>query len=191
MYRTRSWLPFLVRVAGALSCADHLTGPRAEPPEGRVATAVRDEGDPTAIDFARLAPGDALVVDIDVRGCFNHDTYHLVFEAGPAGVLAVAGTRASQMVAPEQTPAVQRLATRWLSTREIEGLERLLAYYRAGPGEGCTSRHTARLRLVRDGVTLREEAYADGSCGLPDDQRIVSFFALVSDQVVDFQRAAG
>ena len=184
----RRWLPVLVTMTATLACAEALTGPDVAPVASSAAAA--SGASPRTLSFRELAPGDVVVVAIDASGCFHHDTYDLRLDVGRDGALVLSGSRTSHFVPPGDPVETLRFEARPLTVGEAAGLDRLLAYYRAGPGDGCTSSHTIRLRQLRGDAAIREEAYRDGSCRLEERDGLVSFFGLLRDQEEKAWRAA-
>ena len=65
-----------------------------------------------------------------------------------------------------------------LSKEEVEGLDRLFAFYRSGPRSGCTTVDTISISQHRKGRLIAKEQFTDGSCSrLESMTRIIDLVA--------------
>ena len=78
-------------------------------------------------------------------------------------------TRGSQFVAAFKT----------LNAAQVQGLDRLLAFYRKNHGDGCTTVEHVTLRTIGGASQQREETYTDASCATFEDATLFPFGRLL------------
>ena len=171
--------------ASVLSCVEAPTAPVVTRAEDPASTQQAPEATASGISFASLAPGDVLAVEIHASGCYHNDRYDLVFARDEAGSTRLSGRVTALAVPPppdspdSPRPTIRELTPQAVAPAELAGLDRLLAYYRGGPPDGCTSHIAVRLSLLRGGQVIREERYSDGSCSADDQPGVISLYALL------------
>jgi hypothetical protein len=176
--------PFLLTDAAlTVGCLDSQTDPpNTVGPQGEV-SATQIRADAAAISFADLAPGDQIGVHFESEGCFHHFTADFVLTRIEGG-LAVEKVRtaAGHGLASELSnvaPGWQLVARfKTLNAAQVQGLDRLLAFYRKNRADGCTTVEHVTLRTI-GASQQREETYTDASCGTFEDSTVFAFGSLL------------
>jgi hypothetical protein len=168
--------PFLLTVAAlAVGCLDSPTDPSGTAGGQRETYATRTRADAAAISFAALAPGDQIGVHFESRGCFHHFTADFV-------LTRIDGGLAIEMVNGQANAArgwrmVAAFTT--LNSAQVQGLDRVLGFYRRNRTEGCTTVDHVTLRTIGGASQQREETYTDASCATLEDSTSFPIVALL------------
>ena len=133
------------------------------------------------ISIAKLVAGDVLQVVHASTGCFHNERHDFSFRRVD-GVLKAEVVRlhharmeGDEKAREQRTP----VAIVHVTAAEAERLERLLAYYRGGPDNGCTTQDKISLTLTRKDGTVAKETYLDGSCASWERKDLMFFPELV------------
>jgi hypothetical protein len=150
---------------------------------GLAQTRKHSSGHPTARanTFANLAAGDTVAVRYASQGCFHSIMFDLVFTKGDAVTATIYRVQATWNA--DDTPGTEkreRVGVVVLDAKDIKGLDRLLAFYRAKPDDHCTTRDMIRIAWNRHGTAPIAESIVDGSCETHSMQGIVTFDALAN-----------
>lgn len=137
--------------------------PSADPSSG--------EGKVTpAPTFYGAGAGDSVVIDFESSGCFHHDYHHVVVSHGSAPGVMIAretGTRYRWRGSdpPNKAPVALRSAgSTILTPRDIERLNKLIAFYRSNRAEGCTTVDQIQITRKHGSQILAHEEFEDASC---------------------------
>src|SRR5262245_47807836 len=108
--------------------------------------------------ISKLSDGESVTLTITTRGCFGGSRYALQFVGPPPIRVTVHG--GNRPDAEDPLPIVGQVVLSEIDARKVD---RTIAYYRSGPGGGCTTASgiTAEWRL-RSGT--RSESWEDASC---------------------------
>jgi hypothetical protein len=169
--------PFLLTVAAlTVGCLDSPTDPPGSVGPQREMSATQIRADAAAISFDAPAPGDQIGVRFESQGCFHHFTADLVLTRIEGG-LAIEMVRAAPAhgLANELgnvAPGWQLVAAfRTLNAAQVQGLDRLLAFYRRNRADGCTTVEHVTLRTI-GASQQHEETYTDASCATFEDSTL-------------------
>lgn len=138
---------------------------------------------PLPFTFSKLKQDDTLIVHLDNRGCFGGQTHELTFRQ--ASELTVSVVELSQKAAPAGgvTPQTNRvdLGTLTLSSSDVDGLDRLMKFYRSWRiGGGCTIVEHITFTQQSDGKTVATQQIEDDSCQTFDMDNLTTFSELIS-----------
>lgn len=130
--------------------------------------------------FASLPADDALEVTYSSVGCFHSQSHELTFTRSTnvtVSVIEIKPIMAADKMSIIGTNRV-RMGDLVLSKEEVEGLDRLFAFYRSGPRSGCTTVDTISISQHRKGRLIAKEQFTDGSCSrLESMTRIIDLVA--------------
>jgi len=131
--------------------------------------------------FSALRPGDQLEAVYNTTGCFHNLEYELLFKRATAlhvTIVNVDRTRSDD----QRTFITNRvmLGSLELTNDDIQGLDRLLAFYRSGPPSCCTTVDTITMSQRHEGKVVATAKFTDGSCSVFRRKNITSFGALVA-----------
>ena len=110
--------------------------------------------------LAQLAPGDRIHVAYHNRGCFHDRTCDIDFQRGASITARASG----------------RIVT--LSPREVDGLDRLIAFYRSRRRCGCTTQDDITISIFRRGEPVSREHYVDRSCATYQMKGVTRFYEI-------------
>ncbi len=130
---------------------------------------------PEVVASAELPISDSLLVRLVADNCFGDNAYELNLRGGTqarVSVTRLTGTLSdeSQFTERERSPAVEGRLTQ----ADLLGLEKLLNYYRAGPGDGCSNTEFITVTRMRDGRVIAIEHFVDRSCGAGDVEGVTT-----------------
>jgi hypothetical protein len=109
-----------------------------------------------------LAPGDAVLVDMHLEGCFIYYDAQFRIDAFDNGVF-LSGSVDLPLIL--HRPSRATIPARQLRAAEMTKIDNLLYFYRREAREGgCTTRVSLKMRVTRRDGSLQEERYFDGSC---------------------------
>ena len=150
-----SHLLLAVNTALLIACLDAPTAPleRSNEPSSEA----RSDGN--MIEFESLAPGDQVAVHFDSRGCFHHFVVDLVLTRVNGGLVVAPVSVQANLI-----PSAHLVADSVLDEAALRRLDRLLAFFRADPGDGCTTVDHVTFRVVQGRLAGRSESYTDASC---------------------------
>jgi hypothetical protein len=117
--------------------------------------------------LSQLRPGERVHISYHSRGCFHDRSYEFDFER--KGSVTV---RSSGHVVP-------------LTSQEIAGLDKLIAFYRSRPGGGCTTQGEIVISDFRDRQQISSEHYVDGSCATYEMKDITRFYEIAKKLGLD------
>lgn len=123
--------------------------------------------------FAKLPVGDVMVVEYSSSGCFHSFGYEFVFEGGKAKVTSVVHDWSGNKKAVVKTEGEVVL-----SKEDLKGLDRLVKFYRAISGGGCTTVDTITITRRRGGKVVATEKFVDATCGTYDRKDLMTFARL-------------
>jgi len=138
--------------------------------------------------FSSLPEGDELVVMFASHGCFHHESYELTFRRSKEAVVHVVRLPLATLVkVSDELSKVDdqandgvrvELGDLTLTAAEVEGLDRLLTFYRSRPKASCTTIDDVSISQRRDNKQLAQEKFTDGSCRAGGEGR-PTFSALI------------
>lgn len=117
--------------------------------------------------FSTLQPEEHLAIRFTSFGCFHSLAYDFKFTRDNTGTYA----RISKLDPSWNDKTKSRefrtqevLGTLKLTSREIDGLDRLIRFYRSNTRGGCTTVDEVRLTLFRGTESIATENHRDASC---------------------------
>src|SRR3954463_11952725 len=121
--------------------------------------------------FTSLPKGDELRITFASSGCFHYFSYDLKFSYSPEPNLRVAWNHRilsadRKAFISTNLVSVGRLT---LTKSDLNGLDRLISFYRSGPQRECTTVDTISISQIHAGKTMPTEQFTDGSCS--DDRK--------------------
>jgi hypothetical protein len=135
------------------------------------------------VSFRDFPVGDVVTVTYSSSGCFSQSHYAFEFQRTATAVTAAIfrleqqrGAQSDRELEPKRVP----LGTVTLSAAEVAGLDRLLAFYRATPGGGCTTIDNITVAQYSGKTLKTSEAFVDASCGAGQVPDATQFSALVA-----------
>ena len=130
--------------------------------------------------FARLSVAETVRVRYRSRGCFHDETYEFEFGGGPS--VRVTVTMIPEMYDREQRRMIELarvpLGTIVLEPKELEALDRLIAFYRSEPAGGCTTQDEITISYVTTDQPTTFESYIDRSCQTQVEKPTTTFASL-------------
>ncbi|MGB5898395.1 MAG: hypothetical protein WBG66_09370 [Geitlerinemataceae cyanobacterium] len=135
------------------------------------------------LTFSKLKPEDTLIVRLDSGGCFGGQTHELTFSQASeltVSVVELSQKAARDGVAIPQTSRVH-LGTLALSSSDVDGLDRLMKFYRSWRiGGGCTIVNHITFTQQSDGETVATQQIEDDSCRTFEMNDLTTFSELIS-----------
>jgi len=134
-----------------------------------------------AATFSELPKGDELHVVFTTSGCFHFATYELTFRRQAEPTLKVEEFRYERSKKSQSITATNRftLGELNLTKADLEGLDRLLEFYRSNPGLGCTTVDRISVSQRHNGKVAVTEQFVDGSCSY-DRKDLTRFTELIA-----------
>ena len=116
--------------------------------------------------FSALPKGDELEVTFRTSGCFHFAAYELTFRRSKDTNVSVTQIIYEGSPEREAITATNRidLGQLSLSKSDLEGLDKLLRFYRNVPEGRCTTVEGISISQRHEGRTVATEKYVDGSC---------------------------
>ena len=114
------------------------------------------------VSLSQLQPGDRIHVSYGSRGCFHDRKCEIDFERGTSVTAHSAGRSVT------------------LSAREIQGLDRLIQFYRSRPVGGCTTEDEITITWFRDRQKIASERYVDRSCATYQMKDVMRFYEIAT-----------
>lgn len=117
-------------------------------------------------NFSSLAKGDELEMTFTTSGCFHFETYELEFRRSSDLTVSIFQSERVWSAARKAFISTNRvsLGDLTLTETDVEGLDRLLQFYRSSPRNGCTTVDTISISQRHDGKVVATEEFTDGSC---------------------------
>ena len=114
-------------------------------------------------EFSTLKDREEMQVAFEARGCFQHDSYELIF------------TRLENNLSMKQQKITilrerSELGVLNLSEADVAGLDWLLRYYRSSPPGGCTTVDRVTISRRQNGNVIATETLEDSSCAVEKEQ---------------------
>jgi len=99
-------------------------------------------------------------------GCFHYFSYELTFQRSTETTVSVVQIERGWSQSLEVFTSTNRLSlgTLSLTKSDVEGLDRLLQFYRSSRRNGCTTVDTISISQRHDGKVAATEQFTDGSC---------------------------
>lgn len=125
--------------------------------------------------FSGLPKGDELQMTFTTSGCFHYASYELTFRHPAETTVNIVQIEPEWSQNPSNHITLGELS---LTKADVEGLDRLLQFYRSGPGKGCTTVDKISISQHHDGKITATEQFIDGSCSY-DRKELTRITALV------------
>ena len=109
------------------------------------------------VSLSQLQPGDQLHVSYRSRGCFHDRKYEIDFERGTSVTARSVGRSVT------------------LSPREVDGLDRLIRFYRSRPVGDCTTQDDISITWFRNGRKITSGRYVERSYATYEMKNITRF----------------
>jgi hypothetical protein len=118
------------------------------------------------VTFSSLPKGDLLQIAFMSSGCFHFVSYELKFRVTPEPIVGVTRVEPKWSDDRKRFTSTNRvnLGNLTLAKTDLQGLDRLLAFYRSGPRSGCTTVDKISISQIHRGITTATEQFTDGSC---------------------------
>ena len=116
--------------------------------------------------FSSLPKDDELHMTFTTSGCFHYASYELTFQRSTdttVSVVQIEREWSQKLKAFTSTNRVTIGALK-LTNADVEGLDRLLQFYRSSPQNGCTTVDAISISQRHDGKVAATEQFIDGSC---------------------------
>jgi len=135
----------------------------------------------TVASFSRLPEADELLVQLVLDGCWGDSAFELVFRRDREPSVAAVRLNGDWSTESEQFTELSRgrAYEARLSEADIQGLDRLLNFYRAGVGEGCSDTHFVTITQVHSGRVLAKEHFVDRACGPDEESGVTTLWDLI------------
>lgn len=130
--------------------------------------------------FSSLPKDDELHVTFTSRGCWQDASYQLTFRRSietAVSVVQFKRERSPDLKVFTSTNSID-LGDLSLTKTDVEGLDRLLEFYRSSPPKGCTTIETISMSQYHAGKLVATEQFIDGSCSY-DRKDLTRFTALI------------
>jgi hypothetical protein len=126
----------------------------------------RTEAADKVASFSELSKGDELHMTFTTSGCFHYASYELTFRRSAEITVSIVQFERKWSPKLKAYTSTNRITLGELSlTRgDVEGLDRLLHYYRSSPGDGCTTVDKVSISQRHDEKVVASEQFVDGSC---------------------------
>lgn len=121
----------------------------------------QEKSSPGTSTFEALAVGRQVTVEFESEGCFHHDRGTATLTRTEAGITIHV---VSEAMSPALDPKWKLVRDTTLDIAAVRKLDRLMAFYRSGPGTGCTTRERITVRGLSDQKD-QVEVFVDESCG--------------------------
>ena len=155
-----------------LGCLDAPTAPMPVPAGSTKPHAKRV--DRARIEFAALAPGDEVTVQLKSDGCFHHFAAEVLLTREASGFAVELRGADANLISGARLTAVASL-----DAEEMDKLDRVLGFYRTDRPGGCTTVDHVTLRVLSGALQGVEESFTDASCGTLEQSLSVPFDALL------------
>ncbi|MGQ0553847.1 MAG: hypothetical protein ACT4PU_11590 [Planctomycetota bacterium] len=132
---------------------------------------------PEVVASAELPASDSWQVHLVTDGCFGDRAYDLDLRGGVQPLVSVTmssglwSEESQQFTERQRSPTVEGRLTQ----ADLLGLEKLLNYYRAGPGDGCSDTDYITVTRMWNGQAIAREHFVDRSCGAGDVEGVITF----------------
>lgn len=131
--------------------------------------------------FSQLQPGEQIKIHFISQGCFRTVAYDFAFERNTATTVRIWSLKPSRNASTESLEyhALKPLGTLTLTSRDIQGLDRLIRFYQSHPEGRCTTVDKITISHIRDGRVIAENHYVDQSCDASNSRHITALPSLV------------
>jgi hypothetical protein len=132
--------------------------------------------------FSALLQGEEIQVGYESTGCFHSLTYELRFQRTSDVMVSVTKIEYEWSQERHAITATNRLelGQLLLSKADVDGMDRLLHFYRTRHPGSCTTRDAIAVSRRRDGKIVAAEQFADDSCATYNMKDLMTIPALVA-----------
>jgi len=135
--------------------------------------------------FTKMTSNETLYVKVYGQGCFGSSTNKYIFHFSTQPFVII--TTNDPYLSKDRKSVISRkkpktLGTIYLTSNDLIGLDKLIAFYRSKPKSGCTTVDTIDIIQRSNNEITAKEHFIDGSCatiGLSKDKGLVTFGDLV------------